>query len=164
MKKIKAGMDVLRDFFLGRHKRRMTQSFLGWLHSQPKYKPCGIGMSLVVKLSHAVNSQDAVAGLVYSWTGLGRAIYVDWQQDWFKSVRKNVLAGRDALERLSNTSWWDWEDGSGQSGGWRIFEMASWSGFVQLQNNGDDHNLQERWRLKMRQWSRKLGRFRTGGT
>jgi hypothetical protein len=39
-------MDVLRGSFLRRHKRRMKQCFLGWLHSQPKYKPCGIEISL----------------------------------------------------------------------------------------------------------------------
>jgi hypothetical protein len=66
---------------------------------------------IVVGLSQVVNPQEAEAGPVYSWTPLGRAIYVDWWKDWFKSMRKNVLAGRDALERLANTSWWDWEDG-----------------------------------------------------
>jgi hypothetical protein len=109
---MEAGMDVLRGFFLRRHKRGMTQSFLGWLHSQPKYKPCGIGMSLVVGLRTVVDPLDAEGGPVYSWSALGRAIYVDWWQDRFKNLRKNILAGRDALERLANTSWWDWEDGS----------------------------------------------------
>jgi hypothetical protein len=106
------GMDVLRGFFLRRHKRRMTQSFFGWLHSQPKYKPCGIGLNLVVGLSGVVNPQDAAPGPVYAWTEIGRAICVDWWRDQFKTLRKNLLAGRDALERLSNTTWWDWEDRS----------------------------------------------------
>jgi hypothetical protein len=110
--RMESSMDVLRGFFLRRHKRRMTQSFLGWLHSQPKYKPCGIGMNLVVQLSTVVEPKDADGGPVYDWARLGRAVYVDWWQDRFKALRKNILAGRDALERLANTSWWDWEDGS----------------------------------------------------
>jgi hypothetical protein len=109
---MEAGMDVLRGFFLRRHKRRMTQSFLGWLHSQPKYRPCGIGMSLVVGLAPVVNPREAGPEAVYEWKELGRAIYVDWWNVRFKTLRKNILAGRDALERLSNTTWWDWEDGS----------------------------------------------------
>jgi hypothetical protein len=48
---MESAMDVLQGFFLRRHKRQMTQSFLGWLHSQPTYKLYGIGMSLVVGLS-----------------------------------------------------------------------------------------------------------------
>jgi hypothetical protein len=69
-------------------------------------------MSLVVGLLQVMNPQDGEAGPVYAWAELGRAIYVNWWNDHFKRQRKNVLAGRDALERLSNTSWWDWEDGS----------------------------------------------------
>jgi hypothetical protein len=57
--KMDSSMDVLRGFFLRRHKRRMTQLFLGWLHSQANYKPCGIGMNLVVVLAKVVNPQEA---------------------------------------------------------------------------------------------------------
>jgi hypothetical protein len=110
--RMEAGMDVLRGFFLRRHKRRMTQSFLVWLHSQPSYKPCGIGMNLVIERAQVVDPQVIADGPVYSWTRLGRAIYVDWWNDRFKSLRKNVISGQDALGRLANTSWWDWEDGS----------------------------------------------------
>jgi hypothetical protein len=35
---------------------------------------------------------------------------VDWWKDRTKGLRKNILAGRDALGRLANASWWDWED------------------------------------------------------
>jgi hypothetical protein len=91
---MEASMDVLRGFNLCRHKCRMTQSFLGWLHSQAKYKPCGIGMDLVVQLAQVVNPQVAGPEPIYSWAELGRAIYIDWWKDRF-------------------TTWWDWEDGSG---------------------------------------------------
>jgi hypothetical protein len=110
--KMETGMDVLRGFFLRQHKRRMTQSFLGWLHSQPKYKPCRIRMNLVVGLAPVMNPQEAGPEAVYGWKELGWAIYVDWWKDRFKNLRKNILVGRDTLERLSNTTWWEWEDGS----------------------------------------------------
>jgi hypothetical protein len=76
--KMESSMDVLRALFLQRHKRRMTQSFLGWLHRQANYKPCGIGMTLVVGLAKVVTHRRPEPSLSTSgrsseglsmWTG-----------------------------------------------------------------------------------------------
>ena len=34
-----------------------------------------------------------------------------WMTRWVKA-RKDIHAGRDAITRATNSSWWNWDDGS----------------------------------------------------
>jgi hypothetical protein len=92
-------LDTLRSFFLGCHRRRVTQGGFYWIHQQPEYKPVGISDSYVVGLAGVVNPQEAEEGPVYEWTRLGPAMYTEWWHDRFKSHRKDLRAARDSLRR-----------------------------------------------------------------
>lgn len=106
---VRRAVEVLRNWLHRLHVRRTTRSFFGWLHQLPNYQPCGVGMSTVVEPALVKNEEGSV---VYDWTNLGRAIYVDWFSSRTRRHSKDLGAGRDAIQRIAKASWWEWCDGS----------------------------------------------------
>jgi hypothetical protein len=53
-------------------------------------------------------SSGAIVCMDGPWKGYVRGLV----ERSLQTFANNIIARRDTLERLSNTSWWDWEDGS----------------------------------------------------
>ena len=77
-KKHDPALDAIRRLVLQRLKRKMTQSFFGWLHTQDTYKPVGIAMNNVATIKQSVTPQEIKRETSYLWTSFGKSIYVDW--------------------------------------------------------------------------------------
>jgi hypothetical protein len=105
---------VLREFGLTWFRRRLTQSYFGWLHHRPDFQRCGIGIEEVVELEQCGNPQEdgSPPSDHYRWTDRGRALYCDWWTHRDARHWKEFGTARDVLQRMSRATWWEWQDGS----------------------------------------------------
>jgi hypothetical protein len=105
---------VLREFGLTWFRRRLTQSYFGWLHHRPNFQRCGISVEEVVELEQCGNPQEdgSPPSDQYRWTGRGRAMYCDWWTHRDARHWKEFGTARDVLRRMSRATWWEWHDGS----------------------------------------------------
>ena len=110
-KKYAVALDIIRRLVLQRLKRKMTQSFFGWLHSQKDYKSVGIAMNNIVSLKQIATPQELQQGNSYVWTTFGRSLYIEWCQDRNRRHRKDLHAGHDSIRRVADGDWWQWSKG-----------------------------------------------------
>jgi hypothetical protein len=111
---------ALRNWFLRCWKRRQTRSFFSWLHQRKEYQGVGLdSMDYVVGIAQLYNPQsgedEEPSGCHYHWAERSRAVYCAWWEDRDWRHYKDLERARDTLTRTSNSTWWEWLDGSAPS-------------------------------------------------
>jgi hypothetical protein len=109
--KLRKAMNLLRQRMLRWWKRKVTTLFFDWSHQ--RYPE-------LVSLGAKYGNEVRFGGTKYQWaqndpyqTALGgRATYREWWTSRSLHAGEDIHPAADAIERTSNSSWWNWDDGS----------------------------------------------------
>jgi hypothetical protein len=103
--------EAIRVFCLRWWRRRVTRSFFCWLHQKADYQGVGLDdMSHVVELVQLNTPGQPEKN--YRWAQLGRAVCCDWWSERDARHYKDLRSAREAVERSSRATWFEWTDGS----------------------------------------------------
>ena len=95
-------LPIFQSFLLRIWKRRLTKSFTTYLNNEVMKVPKHKNSNWVLK------STDGF----WRWDTGGQDRYRNWWMSRWVKGRRDIDAGRDALTRGANSSWWGWDDGS----------------------------------------------------
>jgi hypothetical protein len=108
---LRKAMNLLRQRMLRWWKRKVTTSFFEWSHQ--RYPE-------LVRLGEKHGNGIRLVGAKYQWvendpyqTALGgKEAYRKWWTSCLLHAGEDIHPAADAIERTSNLSWWNWDDGS----------------------------------------------------
>ena len=95
-------LDGFRNWMLNWYKRRTMKRYFDWRLN-------GLERMKVDGLSECVKTPD---GAKYEWTLGGLSKYKQWHRSIHKGHAKESEAALDAISRVANSTWWEWNDGS----------------------------------------------------
>ena len=107
---LEQAMNSLRHLlFLPIWWRLLSRSFFGWMR-----KKHGADINAVMDRhpgarDHFVNHGEDGG---YKWTVKGRTKYCRWHKDHTTTLKVDIEAGRDAIGRATQATWWEWDGGS----------------------------------------------------
>ena len=103
----------LRRSMLRWYKRRCTKKFFKWLGQKFVSVSCGGALVKLVRPQGTVGSAlQTSSSPTYQWMEQGSSYYRDWWIGRSAHHGPDLLAGHDAIRRIADSTWWEWDAGS----------------------------------------------------
>jgi hypothetical protein len=114
---VDAALDAFRNFLLQKQCRLgVTRSF--FIHIKIEHPELQASDRMEVRAHYEWEEsknpeKEAILRLKYRWRSkFGRSTYKAWWNGFWENTIKDKAPGRDAIWRIADSSWWEWDVGS----------------------------------------------------